>query len=87
MTDEPQRITFTASLPPIQSAISLDGRGDGARIKIDVPATDVGAILLLQHYFSGKSFVVTVSADESSGAFRPAAGDDIEDDPSGEVPF
>lgn len=87
MTDEPQRITFTASLPPIQSAISLDGRGDGARIKIDVPATDVGAILLLQHYFSGKSFVVTVSADESSGAKSPAAGDDIDDDPSGDVPF
>ena len=87
MTDAPQRITFTASLPPIQSAISMDGRGDGARIKIDVPATDVGAILLLQHYFSGKAFTVTVSANDDSGALRPAAGDDIEDDPSGEVPF
>jgi len=31
-----QTIKFIASLPPIQSAISIDGQGDGARIKIDV---------------------------------------------------
>ena len=53
-------VTFVASLPPIQSAISLDGNGDGARIKFDIPRTDAGAVLLLQHYFAGESFSVTV---------------------------
>jgi len=56
-------ITFRASLPPIQSAISLDGNGDGARIKLDVPACDVGAILLLQHDYAGRPFKVTVEPD------------------------
>ena len=64
MTDAPERIEFMASLPPIQSAITLDGSGDGARIKLDVPATDVGAILLLQHWFSGVAFRVTIEPDK-----------------------
>jgi hypothetical protein len=55
-------ITFVASLPPIQSAINLDGNGDGGRVKMDVPASDVGALLLLQHHFSGKAFRVTIEA-------------------------
>jgi len=59
-----EKIEFTASLPPIQSAISLDGMGDGGRIKLDVPATDVHAILLLQAYYAGKTFRVTVEPDE-----------------------
>jgi hypothetical protein len=56
----PTTITFVASLPPIQSAINLDGNGDGGRVKMDVPASDVGALLLLQHHFSGKAFRVTI---------------------------
>ena len=56
----PTKITFVASLPPIQSAINLDGNGDGGRVKMDVPASDVGALLLLQHHFSGKAFSVTI---------------------------
>ena len=60
---DPDRLTFTASLPPIQSAISLDGMGDGARIKLDVPATDVGTVLLLQAYYAGKAFRVTVEPE------------------------
>jgi hypothetical protein len=62
--DAPRSITFTASLPPIQSAISMDGYGDGARIKLDIPAVDAGAVLLLQHYFAGKSFQVTIEATD-----------------------
>jgi hypothetical protein len=60
MTDETQRITFMASLPPIQSAITLDGNGDGARIKLDIPASDAGAALLLQHHGAGKTLRVTI---------------------------
>lgn len=65
MADAPRSITFTASLPPIQSAISMDGYGDGARIKLDIPAVDAGAVLLLQHYFAGKSFQVTIELVEN----------------------
>lgn len=60
MSDAPRSIAFVASLPPIQSAITMDGNGDGARIKLDIPASDVGAVLLLQHHFSGVAFEVTI---------------------------
>ena len=62
-----ERIQFVASLPPIQSAISLDGMGDGARVKLDVPATDVPAVLLLQAYYAGKAFKVTVDGLDENG--------------------
>lgn len=65
--EAPQSVTFSASLPPIQSAISLDGMGDGARIKFDIPRTDVGAVLLLQHYFSGTEFTVTIERVTDDG--------------------
>jgi len=53
-------IKFTASLPPIQSAINLDGNGDGARIKLDIPRTDIQAILKLQE-LAGTAFKVVIS--------------------------
>jgi hypothetical protein len=55
-----EAITFVASLPPIQSAITLDGMGDGARIKLDIPRSDVGAALLLQHHGAGRALKVTI---------------------------
>lgn len=57
-----KNITFMASLPAIQSAILLDGNGDGARIKLDVPRTDIPAILELQR-LSGMVFKVTIEAE------------------------
>ena len=54
------KIEFNASLPPIQSAINLDGQGDGARVKLDIPRTDVEAVLKLQA-LSGQSFKVVIS--------------------------
>ena len=39
-------VCFEASLPPIQSAISVAGDG-GARIKLDVPETDMDAVMRL----------------------------------------
>jgi len=53
------KIEFNASLPPIQSAINLDGNGDGARIKLDVPRSDIAAVLKLQE-LSGMSFKVVI---------------------------
>ena len=55
-----ERITFFASLPPIQSAIQLDGRGDGGRVKFDVPGSDADALLLLQHRGADKLLRITV---------------------------
>ncbi len=54
------KIEFNASLPPIQSAINLDGNGDGARIKLDVPRSDIAAVLKLQE-LSGMSFKVVIT--------------------------
>ena len=53
------KIVFSASLPPIQSAITLDGQGDGGRIKLDVPRTDTQALIKLQG-LAGKLLKVTV---------------------------
>jgi len=59
-----EKITFIASLPPIQSAINLDGQGDGARIKLDIPRSDVEAILKLQG-LAGMCFKVTIECDDN----------------------
>lgn len=67
-------ITFLASLPPIQSAITLDGNGDGARIKFDLPASDVGAALLLQHHGAGRVLRVTVQVEGNTDAERTKTG-------------
>ena len=61
-----ETITFLASLPPIQSAITLDGNGDGARIKLDLPASDARAALLLQFHGVGKVLKVTIEVEETA---------------------
>jgi len=54
------KLHFIASLPPIQSAVTLDGMGDGARCKIDIPANYVLEVIKLQQMYSGQSFKVTI---------------------------
>jgi hypothetical protein len=54
-----KKIEFIASLPPIQSAINIDGQGNGARIKLDIPASELNRIIELQGYI-GQSFKVTI---------------------------
>jgi len=58
------KIEFTASLPPIQSAINLDGNGDGARIKLDIPRSDILAVLELQK-MTGKSFRIVITDERA----------------------
>jgi hypothetical protein len=58
------RIEFNASLPPIQSAINLDGNGDGARIKLDIPRSDILAVLELQK-MTGKSFRIVITDERA----------------------
>lgn len=63
---EIKKIIFVASLPPIMSAISVDGIGNGARIKLDIPASEMLAVVQLQTMV-GKVFKVTVEEIEESG--------------------
>lgn len=59
MKEEFNKITFIASLPPIQSAIQINGLGDGALIKLELPATEMMSVLKLQ-LLAGKTFRVTI---------------------------
>ena len=57
-------IRFIASLPDIQSAISVGG--DGARVKLDIPDSDLAQVLRLV-LLKGQAFTVTVEAGEQRG--------------------
>ncbi len=48
MSHDLKKIVFMGSLPPIQSAVLLDGMGDGARIRIDISRQYVQEIVKLQ---------------------------------------
>ena len=58
-------VRFLASLPPIKSALLLDGSGDGGQVKLEVDRSQVGALLLIQQYYSGCVFRVTIEADDA----------------------
>ena len=60
-----QKIEFIASLPPIQSAINIDGTGNGARIKLDIPASEMLAVVQIQ-LMVGKAFKVTIEEIEEN---------------------
>lgn len=53
------KIEFIASLPPIMSAISIDGLGDGARIKLDISRKYLKEIIKLQ-LLAGQSFKIII---------------------------
>jgi hypothetical protein len=56
-----EKIQFVATLPPIQSAVKIGGgEGEGARIQLDVPGTEIAAITTLSAFCRGKVFQVTV---------------------------
>lgn len=52
---------FTGSIPQIQSAFSVGG-DQSARLKLDIPSSEVAAVVRLIGYGCGKAlrFVVTV---------------------------
>lgn len=54
-------IKFVASLPDIQSAISVGG--DGARIKLDVPESELGNVIRLV-LLKGQTFEVVIDDGE-----------------------
>jgi len=52
-------ISFLASFPPIQSAIKITGNGDGMRIQLDIPETEMAnSIELLA--LRGRVVLVTI---------------------------
>lgn len=60
---EDHTIEFVASLPCIKSAILLDGQGDGGQVKLELDRTQVGALLLLQQWYSGETFRVRITPE------------------------
>lgn len=60
MTDEP--VTFLATIRPIQSALSISGNNEGARLTLDIPETELPAIARLL-LLRGVVLRVTVAID------------------------
>jgi len=58
-----EKIVFTASLPDILSAINIAGVDGNSRIKLDIPASDVAAVVQLI-MMKGQSFKVTIEQVE-----------------------
>ena len=54
-----EKIVFVASLPDILSAINIAGVDGNSRIKLDIPASDVAAVVQLI-MMKGQSFKVTI---------------------------
>jgi len=80
---EKLKIEFMASLPPIQSAINIDGQGNGARIKLDIPASEIIEVLKLQK-LTEKCFKVTIEyvKQKDISSFEEIKLDDWEDEQS-----
>lgn len=70
MGEEP--IEFLAAFPDIQSAIKVNGGGNGARIALDIPETELPAIarLLLMR---GRVLRITVEAKANQNDTTPRA--------------
>ncbi len=58
------RIEFQASLPPIQSAVKIDGSEGNARVQLDVPASEMPELIKVPAYCSGKIFRVIIEVEE-----------------------
>lgn len=59
MAEKRERITFLASLPPIQSAIMVDGTGDSMTVKLQIPLNQCPQALRL-NLMTQKILKVTV---------------------------
>ena len=58
-----EKICFLSSLPDIQSAINISGAGNGARLKLDVPETEIAEVIKLT-LLRGKALKVTIEEVE-----------------------
>jgi hypothetical protein len=58
-----KKLEFIASLSPIATAISISGLGDGAVLRLEIPASELYSIVQLQ-LLAGKTFTVTIDKIE-----------------------
>ena len=58
-----KKIEFIASLPDILSAINIAGVDGNSRIKLDIPASDISAVVQLIE-LKGQAFRVTIEQEE-----------------------
>ena len=58
-----EKISFIASLPDILSAINIAGQDGNSRIKLDIPASDISAVVQLIA-MKGQIFKVTIEKVE-----------------------
>lgn len=70
MSRPPRTIEMTVSLPPIKSAILLDGQGDGGQVKLEVPRSDAPALLQLAQW-AGQTFRARFELDDASDDEHP----------------
>lgn len=63
MSDTLSRVQFIASLATRGNAIQFGS--DGGSLRLDIPASDADALLLVQKYFRDTTFKVTVEPDDS----------------------
>lgn len=62
-------IVFLASFPPIGSAVKVSGNGDGMRITLDIPETEMSkAVMLLA--VREKRLKVTIEVEENGRKAR-----------------
>lgn len=58
------KVEFIASFPDILSAISVAGQDSNSRIKLDIPASDIGAVIKLIAMKKRQTFKVTIEKIE-----------------------
>lgn len=58
-----EKATFLASFPTIQSAIKIDGGGNGMRVQLDIPESEMGEAMKLV-LWREKVLVVTVGPED-----------------------
>ena len=61
------KISFIATLPPIQSAMNVSGNGDGMRVKLDIPQAEIGNAIRLTLY-QNTAFRVTIEPIDDGNA-------------------
>ena len=54
-----EKIEFIASIAPLLSAIQMDGMDGNSRIKLDIPASEIEAVMKLIA-MKGQAFKVTI---------------------------
>jgi hypothetical protein len=58
------KIEFLASLPPIQSAIKIDGSDGNARVQLDIPASELPNMVKIPAFCSQKRLKVIIEPME-----------------------